>query len=123
MVRRVKFITYVLSFARTEYYRFIVIVVEPAVGGWCAHSVCHVCVLIAFVADTQVAICVPVFQYSLDVGNKFVRLDFSVDTEIRNFNRIALLAPSSRVTRVHKLKHQAPRSRLLKLRATEAHPP
>ena len=43
--------------------------------------------LIAFVADTQVAISIPVFQYGLDVGNKFVRLDFSVDTEIRIFNR------------------------------------
>ena len=36
MVRRVKLIIYVLSFARTEYYRFIVVVVEPTVGGWCA---------------------------------------------------------------------------------------
>ena len=54
------------------------------------------------------AISVSVVQYSLDVGNKFVRLDFSVDTEIRIFNRSVLLAPSSRVTRVHKLQHQAP---------------
>ena len=69
------------------------------------------------------AISVSVVQYSLDVGNKFVRLDFSVDTEIRIFNRSVLLAPSSRVTRVHNLQqHQAPRSLLLKLRATEAHP-
>ena len=38
-VRREKIVTYVLSFARTECYRFIVVVVEPAVGEWCAHSV------------------------------------------------------------------------------------
>ena len=63
------------------------------------------------------------FQYNSYVGNKFVRLDFSVDTEIRIFNRSVLLARSSRVTRVHKLQqHQAPRSLLLQLRATEAHP-
>ena len=71
MVRRAKLITYVLSFARTEYYRFIVVVVEPAVGGWCAHSVCrYLCVLIVFVAGTQVAISISVFQYSLRVGEK-----------------------------------------------------
>ena len=62
------------------------------------------------------------FQYSLDVGNKFVRLEFSVDTENRIFNRFVLLAPSSRVTRLHELQHHAPRLLLLKLRATEAHP-
>ena len=39
-VRRVKLITYVLLFARAEYYRFIVVVVESAAGGWCAHPVC-----------------------------------------------------------------------------------
>ena len=74
MVRRAKLITYVLSFARTEYYRFIVVVVEPAVDGWCAHSVCRYrCVLIVFAADTQVAISISVFQNSSHVGNKFVR--------------------------------------------------
>ena len=55
------------------------VVVEPAVGGWCAHSVCrYLCVLIVFVTDTQVAISFSVLQYNLLVGNKFVRLDFGV---------------------------------------------
>ena len=68
-MRRVKPITYVLSFARTEYHRFIVVGVEPAVGGWCAHSVGrYLCVLIVFVAGTQVAISISVIQYSLHVG-------------------------------------------------------
>ena len=39
MVRRVNLITYVALLARAEYYRFIVLVVEPAVGGWWAYSV------------------------------------------------------------------------------------
>ena len=38
-VRRVNLVTYVALLARAGYYRFIVLVVEPAVGGWCAYSV------------------------------------------------------------------------------------
>ena len=43
-VRRVKLVTYVLSFARTECYRFIVVVVEPRL----ADGVHIQCVLIVF---------------------------------------------------------------------------
>ena len=69
MARRAKLIIYLASFAYAEYHRFIVVVVEPAVGGWCAHSVGrYLCVLIVFVAGTQVAISISVIQYSVHVG-------------------------------------------------------
>ena len=97
-------------------------------GGACRwRMVCTFSVPIPLCADcirSQNAGCYLHFslQYSLYLGNKFVRLDFSVDAEIRIFNRGVLLAPSSHVTRGHNLQHQAPRSFLLNTRATEAHP-
>ena len=87
-MRRVNLITYVALFARAGYYRFIVLVVKPAVGGWCDR-----------ISRTRAGSCLClVFSIVYKWNNKFVRLDFSADTDIRILNRSfppssVLLAP------------------------------
>ena len=72
------------------------LVVEPAVGGWCAYSVQYLSVIIS-AAHAPVVVSVSVFSIVYKWENKFVRLDFSVDTDIRishqSFPPSILLAP------------------------------